>query len=74
LKNELPAKVNILEQCTAGVHAWLLHNGLQLNPQKSEINHFIAGRRVQQADDLNTISISGATIQPSPAVSFSTNS
>ena len=68
MKNELMVKVDLLEQCTAGVHAWLLHNGLQLNPQKSEAIHFIAGKRGQQADDLETISISGAVIQSSPAV------
>ena len=62
LKNELTAKANLLEQCTAGVHVWLLHNGLQLNPQKYEVIHFIAGRGGKQADDLDTFSISGATI------------
>jgi hypothetical protein len=30
--------------------------------------HFTAGRRREQADDLETISISGATIQPSSAI------
>jgi hypothetical protein len=68
MKNELTSKVDLLEQCTAGVHTWLLHNGLQLNPQKSDVIHFTAGRRREQADDLETISISGATIQPSSAI------
>ena len=37
MKNELSVKAEILERCTADVHAWLLHNGLQLNPQKSDV-------------------------------------
>jgi hypothetical protein len=67
-KDELKAKVDLLEQCTAGVHAWLLHNGLQLNPQKSDVIHLTAGKRQEQAEDLEAISISGATIQPSSSV------
>jgi len=68
LKTELAAKVDTLERCTAGVHSWLLHNGLQLNPQKSDIIQFTAGRGRERADDVETISISDATIQPSSAV------
>ena len=49
------------------MHAWLIHNGIQLNPEKSEVIHFIAGRRRQQDDDLEIISISGETIRSSPA-------
>jgi len=40
-KMKLAAKVDLLEQCTAGVHTWMLHNGLQLNAQKSDVMQFI---------------------------------
>jgi hypothetical protein len=67
-KTELAAKADTLERCTAGVHSWLLHNGLQLNPQKSDEFQFTAGRGRERADDVETISISDATSQLSSAV------
>ena len=65
--DELAVKVDCLERCTAGVHIWLLSNGLQLNPQKSEVIQFAVGRGRAQVD-VDTISISDVDIHPSPAV------
>ena len=67
-KNELSVKAEILERCTADVHAWLLHNGLQLNPQKSDVIQFTVGRGRERTDDLDTILISDARIQPSSII------
>ena len=35
-KDDLKVNIDTLEKCTTAVHQWLLHNGLQLNPSKSE--------------------------------------
>ena len=47
-KLDLKANIDTLEKCTTAVHQWLLHicvhNGLQLNPSKSEVIQFTAGR------------------------------
>jgi hypothetical protein len=34
-KADLAVQIDLLKSCIAAVH-WLLHNGLQLNPSKSE--------------------------------------
>ena len=40
----LAANIDLLESCTASVLSSLLHNGLQLNPTKSELIQFTSGR------------------------------
>jgi hypothetical protein len=72
-KNELSVKAEILERCTADVHAWLLHNGLQLNPQKSDVIQFTVGRGRERTDDLDTILISDAICQTSVLDKISSN-
>jgi len=67
LKDDLALKVDRLERCSTGVHTWLLSNGLQLNPQKSDVIQFAVGRGRGQVD-VETISIADVGIQPSPAV------
>ena len=67
-KNDLPVKAEILERCTADVHAWLLQNGLQLNPQKSDVIQFTVGRGRERADGIDTILISDVRIQPSSII------
>ena len=67
-KNDLPVKAEILERCTADVHAWLLQNGLQLNPQKSDVIQFTVGRGRERADNIDTILISDTRIQPSSSI------
>ena len=47
-KADLKANINTLEKCTAAVHQWLLHNGLQLNPSKSEVIQFTAAEDVSK--------------------------
>jgi len=53
LKSDLKANIDPLEKCTAAVHQWLLHNGLQLNPSKSEVIQFTAGRGREQVDEMS---------------------
>ena len=67
LNDELAVKVDRLERCTTGVHTWLLSNGLQLNPQKSEVIQVAVGRR-RDRFDVETISISDVGIQTSSAI------
>ena len=45
-----------------------LHNGLQLNPSKSEVIQFTAGRGSEQVDDVSSLQVSDAAIQPSPTI------
>ena len=67
-KSDLKANIDTLEKCTAAVHQWLLHNGLQLNPSKSEVIQFTAGRGCEQVDDVSSLQVSDAAIQPSPTI------
>ena len=66
-KADLKANIDTLEKCTAAVHQ-LLHNGLQLNPSKSEVIQFTAGRGREQVDDVSSLQVSDAAIQPSRTI------
>jgi len=70
-KSDLKANIDTLEKCTAAVHLWLLHNGLQLNPSKSEVIQFTAGRGREQVDDVSSLQVSDAATQPSPTIKLS---
>ena len=67
-KSELALRVDLLERCTAGVHSWLLHNGLQLNPDKSEVIQFKVGRGRGCVEDVASVTVSNAVLQPSKTV------
>ena len=68
-KADLKANIDTLEKCTAAVYQWLLHNGLQLNPSKSGVIQFTAGRGREQVDDVSSsLQVSVAAIQPSPTI------
>ncbi len=62
-KEDLSSRIGLLEQCTNRVHSWLLQNGLQLNPLKSEAIHFTTSRGRQRADDVTSVTVSDATIK-----------
>ena len=55
---DLKANIDTLEKCTAAVHQWLLHNGLQLNPSKSDVIQFTADRGREQVDDVSSLPVS----------------
>ena len=57
-------KVGLLQDCTAGVHSWLQMNGLQLNPIKSEVIQFTATRVHEKVEDITSVLVSNAVIQP----------
>jgi len=54
-KADLKVNIDTLEKCAAAVHQWLLHNCLQLNPSKSEVIQFTAGRGREQVDDISLL-------------------
>jgi len=49
------AKVGVLKRCTVNAHSWLLHNGLQLNPKKSEVIRFTGARLRGCVDDVSRL-------------------
>ena len=61
---DLSVNVGQLENCTAGVHAWLQINGLQLNQKKSEVIQFTTTRGRDRVDDVAAIRVSNAVIPP----------
>jgi len=61
---DLSINVGQLENCTAGVHAWLQMNGLQLNPKKSEVIQFTTTRGRDRVEDVAAIRVSNAIIPP----------
>jgi len=67
-KDDLEENIDTLQKCTTAVHQWLLHNGLQLNPSKSEAILFTAGRGRQSVNDVPSLQVSDAVIQPSAVV------
>ena len=65
---DLSPNVRQLEQCTSRIHTWLLQNGLQLNPRKSEAIQFTVGSERQSTANLTSVSVSGAEICTAPSV------
>jgi hypothetical protein len=67
-KMEMLGKVARLENCIANVHSWLQQNGLQLNPSKSEVIQFTACRGKDRVDDVASLRVSDAAVQPSDVI------
>ena len=67
-KSELTAKVDMLECCTVSIHSWLMHNGLQLNPKKSEVIQFTVGHGRGRVEDVKSVTVSGVVLEPSKTV------
>ena len=61
-------QLSTLEQCIRSVHEWMLHNGLALNPSKTDAIQFTTGRGRSCVDDVACINVSGAAIQPATTV------
>ena len=62
----LATQVSTLESCTIRVNDWLLHNGLHLNPSKSEAIAFFNPRSkplATLADSIKSISVAGSPIK-----------
>jgi hypothetical protein len=67
-KMEASCKVAQLENCIASVHSWLQQNGLQLNPDKSEVIQFTTCRGKDRVDDVVSLRVSDAAVQPSDVI------
>jgi Reverse transcriptase (RNA-dependent DNA polymerase) len=61
-------KVDLLQDSTVGVHSWLLMNGLQLNPVKSEVIQFTATRGSDKVEEVISVVVSNAIIQPASSI------
>ena len=66
-KDNADVRLSMLEQCILSVYEWLLHNGLALNPSKSDAIQFTTGR-VRGGVDIATVSVSGVAIKPAETV------
>jgi hypothetical protein len=60
--------VGLLERCTYAVHSWLAHNGLALNPSKSDVIWLTGGHVRQPQDFTAAVDIAGAMIKPSSTI------
>ena len=67
-KPDFQVELTQLETCTASVHAWLQMNGLQLNPNKSEVVQFTATRGRGRVEDVTSLQVSNAAIQSSSTI------
>ena len=67
-KDDVLTRVNQLESCVIAVHKWLSHNWLSLNPKKSDVIQFNAGRRQSRVEDVASVAVSDVRIKPSPSV------
>jgi hypothetical protein len=68
-KGDAAVQLEALEQCITSIYSyWLLHNGLALNPSKSEAIVFTSGRGNSCAVDISTVNVSGIAIQPADTV------
>ena len=65
-KSDVSVQLATLEQCIVSVHQWLLHNGLALNPKKSDVIQFVSRR--SKIDEVVSVRISDAVIKPVPAI------
>jgi hypothetical protein len=63
-RNNSDVQLETLERCVSKVHEWLLHNGLALNPAKSEAVQFSIGRGRARTDGVTAVNVSGTDIQP----------
>ena len=60
-KSELSTKADTIESCICAIHDWLMHNGLSLNPAKSEVTQFSTRRST--VNKLQSLSVSGTPVQ-----------
>lgn len=67
-RDDADAQLATLEHCVSEVHEWLLHNGLALNPAKSDAVQFSTGRGCSSVDNVAAINVSGAAIRPASTV------
>ena len=67
-RTDLDVRLETLERCVSKVHEWLLHNGLALNPTKSNAVQFSVGRGRARTDGVTAVDVSGAEIKPAATI------
>jgi len=48
--------------CTTDVKQWYMRNGLQLNPDKSEVLHMGTANQLQAVSSLTSVSVAGVDL------------
>jgi len=51
-----------LQQCVSSLHSWFIHNGIVLNPTKTEAIYFGTSRRLQSLSYLTSIEVAGTSV------------
>ena len=59
--------IQTIERCADALYNWLSHNGLALNPSKSEVIQFSVSQ-VRCNKNVDTINVAGAPIALSPFI------
>ena len=54
--------LNQLEDCLVVLHIWFCHNGLALNPDKSDAIIFGTAQRTRSLQNLSTVNVAGAIV------------
>ena len=67
-KKDPPVEIRAVQQCTNAIYDWLSHNGLALNPAKSEAIKISVGLVQQNSVPIDTISVYVVSIKPVDSV------
>lgn len=67
-RTDSDVQLETLERCVSEVHKWLLHNGLALNPTKSDAIQFSVGRGRARTDGVTAVDVSDAEIKPAATI------
>jgi len=54
--------LSVLAACTTDVKQWYMRNGLQLNPDKSEVLHMRTANQLQAVSSLTSVSVAGVDL------------
>jgi len=54
--------LSVLAACTTDVKQWYMRNGLQLNPDKSEVLHMGTANQLQAVSSLTSVSVTGVDL------------
>ena len=60
--SSIESDLKVLQACSLAVKHWFLENGLQLNPDKSEVMFVGTAQQLSNTDYINNIEVAGAVI------------
>jgi len=63
-----PSRIDQLERCLTDVRSWFNHNGLALNPDKSEVIHLCPVRQQEFNTSVDSLDVAGSRIVPAKTV------